>query len=137
MFRIRFFSPFQGNTRLLYKNIQRFASENKPQETFKEKSVKPEESLKDTLNKNQETTKDTLQKAESENKVTNTYRYNPQQFQQINSEAFLKRMEKLEQQSRFDRKKPIDSLKFPILLCLTAGFLYHCWLTIPYNVVYK
>lgn len=137
MFRLRFFSPFQGNTRLLYKNIKQFASENKPQETIKEQAGKPEESIRNTLNKNQETSKDALQKSEAETNVSRPYQYNKGQFEQINSESFLKKMEKLEQQSRFDRRKPIDSLKFPILVCLAAGFIYHCWVTIPYNVVYK
>lgn len=137
MFRLRFFSPFQNNTKLLFNNIKRFSSENKPQDPIKEQIKKAGETTKETLNRAEESSKDALQKSEAERNVSRPYQYNPNQFQQINSETFLKRMEKIEQQSRFERRKPVDGLALPIMLSLAAAFLYHCWLTIPYNVVYK
>jgi hypothetical protein len=31
----------------------------------------------------------------------------------------------------------LDGLKFPLLLIGTSLFIYHCWETIPYGVVYR
>lgn len=137
MFRLKAFSPLVNNSRLYYKNLFKFSKENKPTEAPKSEPHSAKEFAPETKNNAQETVKNSVTKAEAEKDVSKPYQYNPSQFQQINSEAFMKRMEKIEQQTRFDKRKPIDSLKFPIFLCLGGAFLYHCWVTMPYNVVFK
>ncbi len=137
MFRLRYFNPLNKNTSIFYRNIFRLSSENKPQETLNQAIKQQAEKSQQSANKSEQSNQDSLQKANQEKEVETKYHYNAPQFKQINSDDFLQKMEKLEQKSRFDRRKPVDGLAFPILLCLAAGFLYHCWQTVPYNVVYK
>jgi len=76
---------------------------------------------------------------EAETKVTpkNTYVYDTVRFNQVNNEAFIQKIEEIERFNKYGDKRKADGYKLPIFLALGALFLYHCWTTIPYNVVYK
>lgn len=137
MFRLRYVSPFSNNGRLLFKNCLKFSSEQKPQENISKQAETIKQQPAENIAKEQAKEENALRKDEKQSDVARQYQYNSPQFQQINSTEFLKRMERIEQKARFDNTKPVDSLKLPILLCLAAAFIYHCWMTIPYNVVYK
>lgn len=137
MFRLKYISPFSNNGRLLFHNCLKFSSEQKPAKEIPKEAESIKQHSKENVVKEQAKEENALKKDEKQTDLGNKYQYNPAQFQHINSNEFLQRMERIEQKSRFENTKPVDSLKLPILMCLAAAFIYHCWMTIPYNVVYK
>jgi len=57
-------------------------------------------------------------------------------FEKINNPKFIEIIKK--QEERKKKKDPaLDGIKFPMLLLATSLFIYWCWKTIPYAVVYK
>jgi len=133
MIRLRFLSPFKSNNNLLFKKISKFSSENKPSENRTHEN-------KPTLTPKQEPLSEQFSnKAENEPKVTQktSFTFDPQRYQQNSKDSFLKRLERMEQGQKSKGGRRIDGILFPALLCLTSAFLYHCWLTLPYNNIYK
>jgi len=118
----RFFSPIKSSNAGVFRNIFKFSTENSP---FK--NTKPTN------------TSEMTKAPEAETKVTpkNTYVYDTVRFNQVNNEAFVQKIEEIERFNKYGDKRKADGYKLPIFLALGALFLYHCWTTIPYNVVYK
>jgi len=110
----RFFSPLRSSNAGPFRNLFKFSSENRPRDLTK-----------------------TAAEAETQPTQKSTYRYDPVKFDQVNNEAFIKKIEEIERFNKFGDKRKADGYKLPIFLTLTAAFLYHLWLTCPYNVVYK
>jgi len=118
----RFFSPLKSSNAGFFRNMFKFSTENSPLKNTKE--TNPSELTK---------------AAEGESKVAqkNIYTYDPIRFKQVNNEAFVKKIEEIERFNKYGDKRKADGYKLPIFLTLAAAFIYHCWVTIPYNVVYK
>ncbi len=91
---------------------------------------KPSKNLKETKTSE-------VARSASSIKNTNTYVYDTVRFKQINNEAFVKKIEEIERFNKYGSQKKADGCKVPIFLTLAAAFIYHCWVTIPFNVVYK
>ncbi len=115
----RFFTPLKSSNAGYFRNIFKFSSENKPSQSRAKDLTK------------------TAAEAETNPTQKSTYKYDTVKFDQINNEAFIKKIEEIERFNKFGDKRKADGYKLPIFLALTAGFLYHLWLTCPYNVVYK
>ena len=68
--------------------------------------------------------------------IKKKYNYNMEAFDKINSPQFIEIIKKQEEKKK-KHDPALDGLKFPLLLIASSLFIYWCWETIPYAVVYK
>lgn len=65
--------------------------------------------------------------------------YDPQRYLRINDPklvADILRQEELELKAK-NYRFTMQTFKYPLLLLFIMGFLFHCWFTVPYKVVYR
>ncbi len=65
--------------------------------------------------------------------------YDPSRFHKINDPTFISKIVKEEEQEIRNKnyRFSLSNFKVPMLLLFLTGFLYHCWFTVPYKVVFK
>ena len=64
------------------------------------------------------------------------YVYDKQSVETVNNKQFIEKIRKLENQNKKEAWA-LDGLKFPLLLIGASLFIYHCWDTVPYGIVYR
>ena len=85
------------------------------------------------------TDKSFLKEIDKTPKVDITKTYDPIRYHQINDPKFIQKI-LLEEEKEIKQKKyrfTIKKFKYPFFLLVFAGFIFHCWFTLPYKVVYK